>query len=117
MVDGMPVVVNAMLSLMSVISPPPVFCNLSARPVVKLCTLGVFFRSELGFLNCDDICMRVMNKQFELHGFVYIPFMLTCSMMRFHSHYCWVYVLVLCLYSFGLSVRLSWYPMWMRWLL
>ena len=26
----------------------------------------VCFRGELGFLNCDDICMCVMNKQFEL---------------------------------------------------
>ena len=24
------------------------------------------FRSELGFLNCDDICMWVVNKQFQL---------------------------------------------------
>ena len=24
------------------------------------------FRGELGFLNCDDICMCVVNKQFEL---------------------------------------------------
>ena len=42
MVEGMSVVVNVMLSLMSVMSPPPVLCNLSARTVVKLCTLGVF---------------------------------------------------------------------------
>ena len=27
--------------------------------------------------------------------------MLTCSMMRFISGYCWVYVLVLCLWSCG----------------
>ena len=42
MVEGMSVVVNVMLSLMSAISPPPAVCNLSARTVVKLCTLGVF---------------------------------------------------------------------------
>ena len=30
------------MSLMSVMSPPPALCNLSARTVVKLCTLGVF---------------------------------------------------------------------------
>ena len=46
----MSVVVNVMLSLMSVMSPPPDLYNLSVRTVVKLCTLG-----ELGFLNCDDI--------------------------------------------------------------
>ena len=67
MVDGLSVVVNVMLSLISVMSPPPVLCNISARTVVKLCTLGVFaFRGELGFLNCDGICMCVVNKQFEI---------------------------------------------------
>ena len=30
------VVVNVMLSLMSVMSPPPALCNLSVRTVVKL---------------------------------------------------------------------------------
>ena len=42
MVKGMSVVLNVMLSLMSVMSPSPVLCNLSVRTVVKLCTLGVF---------------------------------------------------------------------------
>ena len=42
MVEGMSVVVNVMLSLMSVMSPPPALCNLSAHTVVRLCTLGVF---------------------------------------------------------------------------
>ena len=28
------------------------------------------FRDELGFLNCDDVCMCVVNKQFELPEFV-----------------------------------------------
>ena len=42
MLEGMSVVVNVMLSLMSVMSPPPALCNLSVRStVVKLCTLGV----------------------------------------------------------------------------
>ena len=31
----------------------------------------VCFRGELGFLKCDDIFMRVMNKQFELLEFVF----------------------------------------------
>ena len=26
---------------------------------------------ELGFLNCDDVSMCVVNKQFELHEFVF----------------------------------------------
>ena len=41
MVEGMSVVVNEMLSLMSVMRPPPGLCNLS-RTVVKLCTFGVY---------------------------------------------------------------------------
>ena len=28
------------------------------------------FRGDLGFLNCDDVCMCVVNKQFELLEFV-----------------------------------------------
>ena len=31
----------------------------------------VCFSDEIGFLNCDDICMCVMNKQFELLEFVF----------------------------------------------
>ena len=40
-VEGMSVVVNVMLSLMSVMSPPPALCNLSVRTAVKLCIFGV----------------------------------------------------------------------------
>ena len=45
----------------------------------------VCFRGELGFQNCDDICMGVVNKQFELLEVVFDSVMLTCSMMRFLS--------------------------------
>ena len=31
----------------------------------------VCFRGELCFMNCDDICMCVVYKQFELHEFVF----------------------------------------------
>ena len=41
MVEGMSVVVNGIVSLMSVMSPPSALCILSACTVVKLCTLGV----------------------------------------------------------------------------
>ena len=30
------------------------------------------FKDELGFLNCDDVCMCVVNKQFELLESVYV---------------------------------------------
>ena len=42
MVEGMSIVVNVMLSLTSVMSRPSVLWDLSARTVVRLCTLGVF---------------------------------------------------------------------------
>ena len=40
-VEGMSVVVNVMLSIMSVMSPPPALCNISVRTAVKLCIFGV----------------------------------------------------------------------------
>ena len=40
-VEGMSVVVNVMLSIMYVMTPPLALCNLSLRTIVKLCTLGV----------------------------------------------------------------------------
>ena len=75
-------VVNVMLSLMSVMSPPPALCNLSVRTVVKLCTFFLSFKCELGFLNCDDICMCVVNKQFKPLSLFLIRFMLTRSIIR-----------------------------------
>ena len=68
MVDGMSVVVNVMLSRMSVMSP--------VQPIVAHCCevmyFGCFgFRGELGFLNCYDICMCVVNKQTRGARFLY----------------------------------------------
>ena len=40
-VEVMSVVVNVMLSPISVMSPHPALCNLSVRTAVKLCILGV----------------------------------------------------------------------------
>ena len=57
--------------------------------------------------------MCVLNKQLSSSSLFLIPFMLTCNMMRFLSllllglRACVVSVVI-----FGLSVRLSWYPMW-----
>ena len=42
MVEGMSVAVNVMVSLMSVMNPPPALCNLVVGTVVNLSTLGVF---------------------------------------------------------------------------
>ena len=60
------------------------------QPIVAHCCEVMYFvcfdfRGELGFLNCDDVCMCVVNKQFELLEFVLSPFMLTCSMITFIS--------------------------------
>ena len=42
------------------------------------------FRDELGFLNWDDNCMCIVNKQFELKLFL-ILFVLTCGILQFLS--------------------------------
>ena len=73
------------------------------------------FRGELGFLNCDDICMCVVNKQFELLEFVsesvYVDLQYDEISLTFISGpvcLCGVSSPVVVL---GLFVRLSWYPM------
>ena len=58
----------------------------------------VCVRGELGFMNCDDICMSVVNKQFELLEFVFYSVYVDLQYDEIFSHfYCWVCVLVLCL--------------------
>ena len=68
--------------------------------------LGMFcLRGEPGFLNCDDICTCVVNKQFELEFLIQFMFTFTAGSV--------------CSYAIvvGLSVRLSWYHMWwVQWL-
>ena len=101
-------------------SPPPALCNLSLRTVSEVMCFGCFgFRGELGFLNCDDICMCVVNKQFELLEFffdsVYVDLQYDEISLTFTTGcecLCGVcsHVVVL-----GLSVRLWWYPiLWVR---
>ena len=84
----------------------------------------VLFKGELGFLNCDDICMCVVNMQFELLEFVfysvYVDLQYDEISLTFTAGsvypvlWLWSYGHVV---VFGMSVRLSWYPMWMRWLM
>ena len=75
----------------------------------------VCFRGELGFLNCDDICMCVVNKQFELIELVfdsvyvdlwYSDISLTSTAGSMSLWCVCSHVVV-----FGLSVRLFRYPM------
>ena len=81
----------------------------------------VCFRGVFDFLNCVDICMCVVNKQCALLEFVfpsvYVDLQydeLSITFTAGSVSLCFVcgHVVV-----FGLSVRLSWYPMWMRRLL
>ena len=48
----------------------------------------VCLRGELGFLNCDDICMCVVNKQFQLLKFVLIPFYVDLQYDEISIVYC-----------------------------
>ena len=55
MIEGLYVVVNVMLSLMSVMSPPLALCNPICSHCCEVMYFGCFgFLGELGFLNCDD---------------------------------------------------------------
>ena len=105
-VEGMSVVVNVMLSLMSVMSPPPALCNLSVRTAVKLCILG-----ELGFLNCNDVCMCVVNKQFELlecvSESVYVDLQYDEIFLTFTAGPVYLYGVCSPVVVLGLFVRLS----------
>ena len=85
--------------------------------------LGCFgFRGELGFLNCDSVCMCVVNKQIELLEFVFDSFHVDLQYDEISLTFTAGSVSLCCgcghVVVFDLSVRLTWYPiMWMRWLL
>ena len=51
--------------------------------------LGCFdFRGELGFLNCEDICMFVVNKQFELLEFDFDSVYVDLQYDEIYHFYC-----------------------------
>ena len=81
----------------------------------------VCFRGELGFLNCEDIGMCVVNMQFELLEFVFDSVYVDLQYGEIYLTFTDGSVSLCCVCShvvvFGLSVRLSLYPMCMRWLL
>ena len=81
----------------------------------------VCFRGELGLLNCDDICMCVVNKQFELLGLVFDSVYVDLQYAEISLTFTAQSVSLCCVCGhvvvFDLSVRLSWYPRCMRWLL
>ena len=79
------------------------------------------FRAEFGFLNCDDICMCAVNKQFVFLEFVFDSVYVDLQYDEIYLTFTSVYVSLCCVCShadvFGLSVSVSWYPMWMWWFL
>ena len=82
----------------------------------KVMYYGCFgFRGELGFLNCDDICMCAVNNQFELLNFVFDSIYVD---LQYDEIYRTFTAGSVCLGGvcspvlvLGLSVRLSWYTM------
>ena len=86
------------------------------QPIVTHCCdvmyLGCFgFRSELGFLNCDDVCMCVVNKQFELIEFVldsvYVDLHYDVIFLTFTAGFVCLCGVCSSVIVLGLSVRLS----------
>ena len=81
----------------------------------------VCFRGEFGFLNYYDICMCVVNKQFQLLEFVFDPVYVDLRYDEIYLTFTARSVSLCCVCGhvvvFGLSVMWSWYSMWMRWLL
>ena len=79
------------------------------------------FRGELGFLNCDDVCMCVVNKQFVFLQFVFDSIYVDLQYDEISLTFTAGSVSLCCVCGhvvvFGLSVRLSWHPMWIRWFL
>ena len=80
-----------------------------------------YFRGELGFLNCDDIRMCVVNKQFGRLEFVFDSVYVDLQYDEIYLTFTAGSVSLCCVCGHvvvsGMSVRLSVYPMWMRWLL
>ena len=96
------------------LSPTP--CLVRPITMVKLCFC---FRGELAFLNCDDICMCVVNKQFELLGFVfkfvYADLEYNVISLTFTAGSVCLCGVCSHMVVLGMSVRLLWYPMWWVW--
>ena len=106
--NSMSVVVNVLLSLPNVLSPHPDLCDHGGKVMYFM---NFCFRYELGFLNCDDICICVVNMQPELLQFLvdlqYNKISLTFTVGS-------MFLCGVCSYAVapGLSVRLSWYHVW-----
>ena len=57
-----------------------------------------FFSAELGLPNSDNICMYVVNNQFELLEFIFDSVYLDLQYNEIYlTFFCWVCVLVWCM--------------------
>ena len=79
----------------------------------------MYFGGELGFLNCDYICMCVVNNQFELlefvYDYVYVDLQYDDISLTFTAGFVCLCGICSPVVVLGLSVRLSCYPMlWVR---
>ena len=83
--------------------------------------VSVCFRSERIFMYCDDIGMYFMNKQFEFLEFVfdsvYVDLQYDEISLTFTAGSVSLCNVCSHVVVFSPSVKLSWYPMWMQWLL
>ena len=120
MVEGISVVVNVMVSIMSVMSSPLPLQHMRMHGGEVMYSGCFCFRGEPGSLNCDETCMCAVNMQFELLEFVFGSIYVD---LQYDEIYLTFTAGSVCLCGvcshvviFGMAVRLSWYHMWMRWL-
>ena len=115
MVEGMSVVVSECIVVSNECNEPT---SCLVQPIGAHCCEVMYFRclglrGELGFLNCDNVCMCVVNSQFELvFDSVYVDLQYDEIYLTFTAGS--VSLCCVCghMVVFGLSVKLAWYPMW-----
>ena len=78
------------------------------------------FRGKFGFLNCDDNGLCVVNKQFEplefISNYIYVGLKYNDNSLTFATESACYDCLCSHVVVIGMSVRLSWYPVWcVRW--
>ena len=71
---------------------------------------SVCFRGKFGFLNCDDICMCVVNKQFELLEFVFDSVYVDLQYDEISLTFNAGSVSLCCICNHVVVFGLSWYP-------
>ena len=96
--------------MLYLMSPYPALCNpIGMHGGEVMYFECVYLWGELGYMNCDDICMCVMNKQFELPEFIFDSIYVDLQYYEISLTFITGSVFLCCVYShvvdFGLSVR------------